>query len=202
MTLHLLDVAPADVAAGALGFRVDDAPAPDALVSTVLRHPCHRRPEVALRLSILGASHAVTLMQDGHDLVTEEVSCRAIAAGGRPLTGSATRSGPWGAHRLTGTTETLAPERFTALVADLTAKADGSPEVLAGRFPGAEGSLTVVATTAHDVGWTWRSWHLYPAAAGGRSTGGGDVVVTESWLGWAAVPDLVDSRPEPLGVTA
>lgn len=176
MTLHRLDLEPDDVAAGSLGYRVDTRPAPGPLVTALLEHPQHA---AALRLSILGASHAVTLVVDGRDTVTEEVSCRAsTSAGGLPPT-ETRHPGPWGTHHLRGAVETLPPAAFSAVVEQLTALAESGSGVLAGRFPGAEGALTVVAATAEPAGWRWRTWHLYPAPA---PVGGGEVVTTESRL--------------------
>lgn len=179
MTLYRLDLEPDDVAADSLGYRVDAEPAPESLVATLLEHPQHA---AALRLSILGASHAVTLVVDGRDTVTEEVSCRAsIPAGGLPSVG-ALHPGPWGTHHLRGAVETLSPEAFAATVEQLTALADSGPEVLAGRFPGAEGALTVVSATAEPAGWQWRTWHLYPAVDADVAGAGGEVVTTVSRL--------------------
>lgn len=182
MTVRELAAEPSDVAAGALGYRVGVTPERDALLSTVLEHPDH---DIALRLSILGASHAVTLLIDGRDAMTEEVSCLATSAGGAPLPAQVTCPGPWGVHHLRGDTETLSADAFSALVDRLTALAAHDPAVLAGRFPGSEGALTVVAPTPDDTGWSWDTWHLYPA--GEEAGGGGDVVSTTSRLHVAGI---------------
>lgn len=189
MTLHRLDLEPDDVTAASLGYRVDTEPAPESLVTVLLEHP---HLPTALRLSILGASHAVTLVVDGQDTVTEEVSCRAsTSAGGLPPV-SALHPGPWGTHHLRGTVETLSPVAFATVVEQLTALAEAGPEVLAGRFPGAEGALTVVSATADPSGWQWRTWHLYPAADRDTPGAGGEVVTTVSRLEVART----DSRAE------
>lgn len=179
MTVHDLAAEPSDVEAAALGYRVGVTPERDALLSTVLEHPVH---DIALRLSILGASHAVTLVIDGRDAMTEEVSCRATAAGGAPLPAEVSCPGSWGVHHLRGTTQTLADGAFAAVVDRLTALAAADPTVLAGRFPGSEGALTVVAPTPDVTGWSWDTWHLYPAGDGSAESGGGDVVATTSRL--------------------
>lgn len=179
MTLYRLDLEPDDVSASALGYRVDTEPAPEPLVTALLEHPHH---PLALRLSILGASHAVTLVVDGQDTVTEEVSCRASTSGGGLPNVSESRPGPWGTHHLRGTVETVSPVAFATLVGQLTILADSGPEVLAGRFPGADGALTVVAPTADPSGWQWRTWHLYPAVDIGGAGAGGEVVTTVSRL--------------------
>ena len=172
MTLHDLDVAPDDVAARELGYRVDTEPAPAALATEEFEHP---HLPVSLRAAILGASHAITMVVDGEDTVTEEVSCRASAGHGLPRDPESSR-GQWGTHRLRGAVETLSAAAFRELVDDLTARGEQDENVLAGRFPGAAGALTVVEARADERGWQWRTWHLYPATAGG------DVVTTESTI--------------------
>lgn len=189
MTLYDLDVAPDDVTAAALGYRIDTEPAPEPLVTSLLEHPQH---PVALRLSILGASHAATLIVDGRDTLTEEVSCNASTSGvGLPSVGES-RFGPWGTHHLKGTVETVSPVGFATLVEQLTRRADRGPEVLAGRFPGAEGALTVVAATAVETGWEWRTWHLYPVTDPGATDIGGEVVTTLSSLELALLGSMTE----------
>ena len=187
MTLYVLDVAPDDVSAAALGYRIDTEPPPEPLVTTLLDHPEH---PAALRLSILGASHAVTLVVDGHDTVTEEVSCRASATGGGLPGARESRTGPWGTHRLEATVETVSPVGLATVVEQLSRRADLEPEVLAGRFPGAEGALTVVAASAVPTGWEWRTWHLYPSPDSDASEIGGEVVTTVSSLEVSLVGSL------------
>lgn len=189
MTLHRLDPEPDDVSAAALGYRVDTGPAPEPLVTTLLDHPQH---SVALRLSILGASHAVTLVVDGKDTVTEEVSCRAATSGDGLPSVSEPRPGPWGTHHLRGTVETVSPVAFASLVEQLTSLADSAPEVLAGSFPGADGALTVVEAKADPAGWRWRTWHLYPAVEPGTAGVGGEVVTTESRLEVCVTDELTE----------
>ena len=187
MTLHDLDVVPNDVSATALGYRIDTEPAPEWLVATTLRHP--RYPGV-LRLSILGASHAVTLVVNGRDTVTEEVSCRSSTSSGALPDALESRPGPWGTHHMTCSFEAMSPAGFTTLVEELTSRADRSREVLAGRFPGAYGALTVVVATAVATGWEWRTWHLYPERTSDGSDIGGEVVTTVSSLDISLVDSL------------
>lgn len=189
MTLFRLDLEPDDVAAASLGYRVDTEPAPESLVTAFLEHPQH---SAALRLSILGASHAVTLVVDGRDTVTEEVSCRASTSDGGLPSECALHPGPWGDHHFRGAVETLPPEAFASVVGQLTALADSGPEVLAGRFPGAEGALTVVSATADPTGWQWRTWHLYPAVDVNGAGAGGEVVTTVSRLEVALTDSLTE----------
>src|SRR5690625_5021342 len=104
MTLHELDVVPSDVASTALGYRVGPGEAPGGLGRTQLDQA---GAATAVRLSILGASHAVTLVVEGHDAVTGEVSCRALGSGGSPLPAAASYAGRWGTHHVSATTETF-----------------------------------------------------------------------------------------------
>lgn len=189
MTLHRLDLEPDDVSAASLGYRVDTEPAPEALVSALLQHPQH---PAALRMSILGASHAVTLVIDGQDTVTEEVSCRASTSGGGLPSTDAIHPVPWGTHHLRGDVETLSPVAFAQVVGQLTALADSETGVLAGRFPGAEGALTIVSANAEPTGWQWRTWHLYPAVEVAGAGAGGEVVTTESRLELATTDLLTE----------
>lgn len=179
MTIHLLEVTPSDVAASALGYRVDCEPAPEALVSEHLVHPDGRS---ALEVSILGASHAVTVRTEGGVTMTEEISCHAAAAGGGPLPRAIALPGPWGTHRLSTASERLGGEEFAELVCHLVSRAHAEENVLAGRFPGGDGALTAVAVAAEPAGgWTWSTWHLYPVPDGHHADGG-DVVTTVSRL--------------------
>lgn len=179
MTLYQLELEPQDVSAAELGFRVDTEPAPEPLVSVLLEHPQH---PFSLRLSILGASHATTLVVDGLDTVTEEVSCRASGSReGLPAV-SESRLGWWGTHHLRGSVDTMSSVAFATLVAQLTSLADSDPDVIAGRFPGVDGALTVVAATSDPAGWRWRTWHLYPTVDAGSTGIGGEVVTTVSSL--------------------
>lgn len=179
MTLYRLELEPDDVSASALGYRVNTEPAPEALVTALLEHP---QLSVALRLSILGASHAVTLVADGHDVVTEEVSCRPSTADSALPVGGESHPGPWGTHHLRGTVDTVSSVAFASLVEQLTTLASSGPEVLAGRFPGADGALTVVEPIAEPSGWSWRTWHLYPEVEPSVAGVGGEVVTTVSRL--------------------
>lgn len=150
MTLHRLQVLPRDVAADALGLLLD-APAPPTLAELVLRHGDDR-----LVLGVLGASHAVTATaRDGR--LTEQVSCDAVAAGGRPLP-RRTRAG---AYRLTSERRTVPAAELAATAARLRTRAGGADWVC-GAFPGDGAALTALTGACLDGGWTWRTWHLYP----------------------------------------
>lgn len=158
MTLHVLDVAPRDVAADALGLLLD-APAPRGLAELVLRDG-HGG---LLTLAVLGASHAVAATRPGHR-ITEQVSCDAVAAGGRPLP----RSAHAGAYAMTSTTATVPPDELAATAERLGRLAEHDASWLCGTFPGPGHALTALAGSAltgsglPSGGWTWETWHLYP----------------------------------------
>jgi hypothetical protein len=141
MTLHQLDVEPRDVAAEALGLLLH-APAPVALAELALDDGRGG----TLVLGVLGASHVVTARAGG-SVLTEQVSCDALAAGGRQL-----------------------PERvpradLDATAARLRARAARDARVICGAFPGGMGALTALTGAAlPGGGWTWETWHLYPGA--------------------------------------
>lgn len=155
MTLHRLQVQPRDVDADALGLLLD-APAPPTLAELVLRHDGGR-----LVLGVLGASHAVTASTAAGRL-TEQVSCDAVAAGGRPLP----RSARAGAYRLTSASRTVPAAELSATAALLRSNAADASWVC-GAFPGADpthdsAALTALTGAPLDGGWAWRTWHLYP----------------------------------------
>jgi hypothetical protein len=152
MTVHLLDVAPRDVRADALGLVVD-APAPVALVELTVSDGRGG----ALTLGILGASHVVTATVPGA-VLTEQVSCDAVAAGGTRLP----RSARSGAHRLASETREVPATELAAVADRLHRLAEDGPNWLCGTFPGGGGALTALAATALADGWAWESWHLYP----------------------------------------
>lgn len=165
MTVHQLDVQPRDVVAGALGLLLH-APAPVALAELRLRH----RLDGALTLGVLGASHVVTATVAGHHL-TEQVSCDAVAAGGEVLP----RHVSSGGYEMSSAITAVSRTELDATADRLRALADDSPAWLCGGFPGSGNALTAMTATAcADGGWTWETWHLYPA---GRT---GEIVTTHS----------------------
>ncbi|WP_137723729.1 DUF2617 family protein [Prescottella subtropica] len=163
MSVHLLDVAPTDVAADALGL-VLGAPAPDTLAELRLSDPVAG----TVTLGVLGASHVV-VAESGDTVFTEQVSCDAVASGGRRLPAAEQQDGYRFAARVEHVTETELRDRAR----DLRADAAADDWVCAG-FPGDPDALTALTATADGGQWHWRTWHLYP----GR--GSGTVVTTES----------------------
>ncbi|MBW0116743.1 DUF2617 family protein [Pseudonocardia abyssalis] len=151
MTLHRLRVLPRDVDADALGLLLD-APAPPTLAELVLTHG-----DARLVLGVLGASHAVTATA-GSARLTEQVSCDAVAAGGRPLP----RSARAGAYRLTSESRTVPAAELAATASALRRSATDDASWVCGAFPGDGAALTALTGAPLDGGWTWRTWHLYP----------------------------------------
>ncbi|MCF6507443.1 DUF2617 family protein [Blastococcus sp. MG754426] len=158
MSLHQLDIAPRDVSAGALGLLLD-GPAPTPLAQ--LRLPGAAGASVVL--GVLGASHVVAAEVRGHRL-TEEVSCDAVAAGGRPLPAEQRSGG----YAFTAATTTATRAELDATAARLRARAAGDPAWLCGAFPGAADALTALTAQPLDGGWAWQTWHLYPAGDSGE----------------------------------
>jgi hypothetical protein len=155
VSVHDLDVEPRDVTAEALGLLLH-APAPAALAELALDDG-HGGTVV---LGVLGASHVVTAAAGGR-VLTEQVSCDALAAGGCALPERAEAAG----YTLSSTVTALPWADFDATAARLRARAEHDERMICGAFPGGAGALT--ALTAAELpggGWTWETWHLYPGA--------------------------------------
>jgi Protein of unknown function DUF2617 len=153
MTLHQLDVEPRDVAAEALGLLLH-APAPVALAELALDDGRGG----TLVLGVLGASHVVTAVAGGH-VLTEQVSCDALAAGGRALPERAEAEG----YALSSAVTELSRADFDATAAQLRFRAQRDDRMICGAFPGGAGALTALTAAAlPGGGWTWETWHLYP----------------------------------------
>lgn len=165
MTVLDLDVVTRDVSAGALGLLLD-APAPPSLAELRLTAP-HGG---SLLLAVLGASHVVTATAPG-GWRTEQVSCDAVAAGGRALPPRADEPG----YTFTATTRTVPTRELDAEAGRLRAAA-ADPGWLCAAFPGDRCALTTLTGRATADGWTWQTWHLYPGAEAGSI-----VTTTSSW---------------------
>lgn len=163
MSVHLLDVEPADVAADALGL-VLDAPAPAMLASLRLVDS----EAGAVTLGVLGASHVV-IGETDRVLLTEQVSCDAVEAGGRRLPEIVERQG----YRFLSRIKRVSPAELRRRAGRLR-KQSTEPQWVCGAFPGDRDALTALTATAEAGQWHWRTWHLYPG------DGHGTVVETES----------------------
>lgn len=152
MSVHELDIVPRDVSADALGLLLD-APAPAALASVHLTEP----GTGTVTLGVLGASHVVTATLDGRTL-TEQVSCDAVEAGGRPLPDRAHRDGYVFSSRTVTVTRAELAERARTLRTAARSRAD----VLCASFPGAPDAVTALTAGVDGGGWLWQTWHLYP----------------------------------------
>lgn len=156
MTLHLLEVAPRDVAAEALGLLLG-APAPPALAELVLT-----RGDDRLVLGVLGSSHVVSAGVGAASCV-EQVSCDAVGAGGQALPGTHDD----GAYAFRSSSEVLPQADLEALAAALRGRAEREQGWLCGTFPTSGAAVTALAGEALPGGWAWQTWHLYPAAGPG-----------------------------------
>jgi hypothetical protein len=155
VSLHDLDVEPRDVRAEALGLLLH-APAPAALAELVLDDGRGGR----LVLGVLGASHVVTASTGGQ-VLTEQVSCDALAGGGQELPTRAEADG----YALSSAVTVVPREVLDDTAARLRARAARDDRMLCGAFPGGPGALTALAAAAlPGGGWTWETWHLYPGA--------------------------------------
>ena len=153
-----------DARASALSWWLgDDAPAP--LATLVLPGPAGD-----LELRLLGASHHVVASAGGARC-PEVVACGAASS---PL--PAAHDGDVGGarYRFTSTTASYAPAALARLARDLRRRTAGAPDALVGVFPGSPHALTVLTGRPLRHGWSWASWHVYPAA--------GEVVRTRSSL--------------------
>lgn len=157
MSHHVLEIAPRDVSAAALGL-VLDAPAPTPLVSEQLTDSAAG----TLTLGVLGASHVVTA-ESGEHMLTEQVSCDAVDAGGRLLPDREDR----GSYRFGSRAITLQRDELARRAEELRDAASSGPGWLCAGFPGDGDALTVLTGTAESGEWYWRTWHLYPHADSG-----------------------------------
>lgn len=157
MTLHLLDVEPRDVTAGALGLVVD-ADAPAALAELTIDDAVG-----TVTLGVLGASHVVTATV-GADRLIEQVSCDAVRAGGRPLPVSESVRG----YHFESDTETVDRAQLADTAAWLRQRATDTAGWICGSFPGDRTALTALTAETTPVGgWIWQTWHLYPGESDG-----------------------------------
>jgi hypothetical protein len=154
MSVHLLDIAPRDVSAAALGL-VLDAPAPAPLVSVQLTDSVAG----TLTLGVLGASHVVTA-ESGEHTLTEQVSCDAVEAGGRLLPNREDRDG----YRFRSRATTVQRDELAQRAEELRDTASSERGWLCAGFPGDGDALTVLSGAADTGEWHWRTWHLYPCA--------------------------------------
>ena len=153
MSVHLLDVTPRDVAAEALGLLLD-APCPPALAE--LTFDDGRGGSITL--GVLGASHVVAARVPGR-LLTEQVSCDAVAGGGRLLP----RHARVGEYEIDSATTIVPRAELDATAEHLRRQAAARDGWICGSFPGADSAVTALTAAAlPGGGWDWRTWHLYP----------------------------------------
>ena len=162
--LASLPVPYVDVRASALSWWLGDD-APEALASRVLTGTAGR-----LELHLLGASHHV-VASTGAARCPEVVACGARRA---PVPARHDSLLDGARYRFTSTTTAYDRGGLARVAGDLRRRAARSPDALAGVFPGSPDALTVLTGRELPGGWTWSSWHVYPAA--------GEVVRTRSSL--------------------
>jgi hypothetical protein len=153
-----------DARASALSWWLgDDAPAP--LATLVLTGAAGR-----LELRLLGASHQV-VASAGSARCPEVVACGPATS----LLPAAHDGDVGGArYRFRSATTAYPPAALSRVARDLRRRAGGAPDALVGVFPGSPDALTVLTGRERRGGWSWSSWHVYPAA--------GEVVRTRSSL--------------------
>ena len=141
-----------------------NAPAPPPLATATLLHP----NGTDLILGVLGASHVIQV----RGRFSEQVSC-AMDTQGSTLPESAQAPG----YRLQSHTAVHDEGEFRRIATELRDRCARENGWLGGTFPGDDAALTALAAEPDGAGWSWQTWHLYPAAPGGT------VVHTRSrWL--------------------
>ena len=168
MSLFPVDISPADVVGDALRLRLGPNTL-SAVASCRVELGSEARGELTAVLEVLTASHRVTLISGGRDLVVETVACDPGAS--TPAAGVvdafrlpeehrwATELGPscFTSRTLHGQTSL---DRARAEIDDLDGRA-GS--VVVG-FPGHADALTAVVADRAGLELRWRTWHLYPGS--------------------------------------
>ena len=153
MPLHQLSVTPADVCGSGLGLTLN-APAPLPLATCRLDHP----DGGTLVLGVLGGSHVITVEHANVEF-SEQVSCH--------LGGDLPERTQAPGYHLESRTDVHDETAFRRLADRLRERCETQIGWLGGTFPGDSAALTALAAEPDGAGWRWRTWHLYPAAAGG-----------------------------------
>ncbi|WP_026910843.1 DUF2617 family protein [Patulibacter minatonensis] len=153
----LIDVPFRDAAAAELGWSLrPGGPAPEALATLdVPASPC------ALRLAVLGASHAVGIALPDGTTVTETVACGLTA--GRPLAVAPDRVDDHGVrYRFSAHVDVPGTDAVVALSDELHDLLAADPHGLVAAFPGVPGATTGLRAVVRQDGVSWDTWHLYP----------------------------------------
>ncbi|HTX96688.1 MAG TPA: DUF2617 family protein [Mycobacterium sp.] len=156
MPFYQLAVLPSDVSGRKLGLALN-APAPPPLATCRLDHP----EGGALLLGVLGASHVVTVTHGASDF-SEQVSCTARGLG-VDLPERTVAPG----YCLKSSTDIYDEAAFRRIAHQLRERCAQGQQWLGGAFPGDDAALTVLTAEPDGAGWSWQTWHLYPAASGG-----------------------------------
>jgi hypothetical protein len=156
LPLHELLVAPADVAGSGLRLALN-APTPKPLATHLIRHP----DGGSLVLGVLGASHVISVKHP-NVAFSEQISCIEHPNDGR-LPDHMDEPG----YRLESHAVEHAVAEFRRIASELRARCSRESGWLGGTFPGDDAALTAICAAPDGHGWRWRTWHLYPAPAGG-----------------------------------
>lgn len=162
-----IDVPFRDAAASDLAWALERDGRPPAGLAhlDVSAGPC------AVRLHVLGASHAVELVLPGDARVTETVACGIV--GGRALAGAPERVEEDGlTYAFSADVDVPGTAAVVALAAELHAALTPDPHGIVAAFPGAPGAATGLRADPTPGGLRWETWHLYPES--------GEVVRTRS----------------------
>jgi hypothetical protein len=153
----LIDVPFRDAAASDLAWALErDDRAPRGLV-----HLDVAAGPVAVRLHVLGASHAVELTLPGDVRVTETVACGV--PGGRALETAPERVDAHGVrYAFAADVEVAGTDAVVALADELHRTLTADPHGIVATFPGAEGAATALRATLAPGAVAWDTWHLYP----------------------------------------
>ncbi|AKK11700.1 DUF2617 family protein [Corynebacterium uterequi] len=152
--IQRLDITPVDTRPEQLKLSHEPADV-EALASVEIEHPDF--PGNFLRLAVIGASHIATV--SGPEVtMTEEVSGRP-----RPKAIDLPEGAIGYMYDFTSAVKLFNEEAFAELVSRLSAWEDDGFSVVV-EFPGdGPGHLTALRAAASIYGWSWETWHLYPA---------------------------------------
>lgn len=161
----------------AWSLRAGDAARPPAVPDALARLDVPLGDRV-LRLEVLGASHAATLVTPAGALV-EVVACGAPEGRALPdAPGTVELDGR--RYAFDATVQRTTADAVRALAGRLAHELDDDPHALVAEFPGLPGAVTALRAATDGDALRWRTWHLYPER--------GEIVRTDS-----AVTALVEA---------
>jgi len=182
----LIDVPFRDAAADDLAWALERDGGPPAGLATldVAAGP------VAVRLHVLGASHAVELALPDDVRVTETVACGI--AGGLPLASAPRDVEDHGLrYAFSAHVDVPGTDAVVALADELHATLTADRHGIVATFPGAPGAATALRARVTAGGVAWDTWHLYPER--------GEVVRTRSSVVLGAADERGTHAPGDAG---